>query len=320
MREIAAFLRAHRSFVILGHVDPDGDAIGSALGLAGMLRAEGRVARVALPGGVPDTYRFLPRTDEVGASLEDVDPEAEAVVVLDSTSPSRLANLAPLTDGTRPLANVDHHPDNSRFGAPSFVDPTACATALLLYELARDHDFAIDAEVASCLYTGIVTDTGRFTFSNTDARGLAAAAELTRLGAEASRIATRVYATHTPSSLRLLGAVLATLELHEQGRVACVQVTNRMLEECGATSEDADGFSGLARSVEGVSVGLFFRETEGGTKVSFRSNGGVSIHGVASRFGGGGHSSASGARLPFPLEEAKARVLVAVAEHLESLV
>jgi phosphoesterase RecJ-like protein len=321
MRALADFLREHRSFLVLSHVEPDGDAVGSALGLAFLLRAEGRKAQVLLPGGVPEIYRFLPGTSEVGADPTDVEVDAEAIVAVDSTSPERLADLEPLLRSGLPVANVDHHPDNTRFGDPSLVDPTACATSLILWELARDHGFEVGAEAAANLCAGIVTDTGRFTFSNSDARGLRAAADLAERGADVSDIATRVYLTRTPGAVRLLALALSTLELRDEGRIAAVHVTTGMLEETGATPEDSDGFSTWARSIEGVQVGLFFRETEDGfTKVSFRSNGGVSIHGVAGRFGGGGHPSAAGARIPLPLAEAKERVLAAVSEHLRSLV
>jgi len=321
MNGLAAFLREHRSFLVLSHVEPDGDAVGSALGLAFMLRAEGRAAQVLLPGGVPAVYRFLPGSADVGATPADVEGEVDAIVVVDATSPGRLAGLEPLLNGGLPVADVDHHPDNTRFGNPTLVDPSACATSLILWELACDHGFEVGAEAAANLLAGIVTDTGRFTFSNSDARALRAAAELAERGADVSEIATRVYLTRTLGAVRLLALALSTLELHDDGRIASVHVTTEMLEETGATPEDSDGFSTWARSIEGVHVGLFFRETEDSvTKVSFRSNGGVSIHGVAGRFGGGGHPSAAGARIPLPLAEAKERVLAAVSEHLRSLV
>jgi phosphoesterase RecJ-like protein len=321
MRELAEALRAHRRFLVLSHVDPDGDAIGSALGLAWMLRAEGKEAQVLLPGGTPKSYAFLPGADDIGAEPADALADPDAVVALDATSPSRLAGLEPLLERAPLVINVDHHPDNTRFGQVVVVDPDAAATAQILFELAEQEGFPVGANGAAALYTGIVTDTGRFTFSNSDARSLRAAAELVALGADPADIATRVYATRSPAAVRLLAVALGTLELHDEGRIACVHVTDRMIEEAGASPEDADGFSTWARSIEGVQVGLFLREAEGGqTKVSFRSNGGVRIDGVAGRFGGGGHPSASGARVPLPLQEAKERILAAVSEHLRSLV
>jgi phosphoesterase RecJ-like protein len=315
--EIAARLARGRRVAIVSHLDPDGDAVGSALGLAWLLRGVGREAVVGLPGGVPRLYDFLPGAEDVAARAEDMEGPFDAVVAVDATSPSRLAELASVASRGGTLLNVDHHGDNIRFGDVAWVDPTACATALLVHELARHAGWAESAESAACLYTGILTDTGRFTFANTDARALAAAAELVERGAAADDIAHRVYERRTAASTRLLARALSTLTLHDDGRVAVVHVTPEMLAETGARAEDTEGFSNWARSIEGVKVGLFFRDTgEGIVRVSFRSNGGVAVDAVAGRFGGGGHPGASGARLPGPLEEAKENVLRAVSDVL----
>jgi len=319
--EFISFLRDHERFVLLSHVDPDGDAVGSALGLAWILRAAGKQARVVLPGGVPELYRFVAGADDVGARAADADPAGAAIVALDATSPSRLGDLEGLLHEGVALANVDHHGDNSRFAPLNLVEPSACATAFLVWEVAREAGLAVPPPAAENLYVGILTDTGRFTFANTDARALAAAADLVKSGAAPSDIATAVYGRRTPASVRLLGRALETLELHDGGAVACLHVTNEMLESTGGTLEDSEGFSVWARSLVGVKVGVFLRETvDGMIKISFRSNEGVEIDGVAGGFGGGGHPSAAGARIPGPLEAAKRAVLEAVSEHLRSVV
>jgi phosphoesterase RecJ-like protein len=314
-RKIADFLRECRRVVVLSHRDPDGDAVGSAAGMARILSDAGIEATAVLPGGVPPLYAFVPDADRILA-----EPPAEApdvFVVVDATSPSRLGDLERALRPGVPVVNIDHHPDNSRFGDHVWVDSDACATALMIEEWAASNNFPIGREAAELLYVGIVTDTGRFTYANTDARCLEAAGRLVRLGADPHRIATNVYEKSSPASLQLLGCALTTLDFREGGAVAALHVTRRMLEETGARDEDADGFSTYARSIEGVRVGIFFRETkEGAVKVSFRSNEGVEIHDVARRFGGGGHPRASGARVPGPIEEAKEAVLRAVTEHL----
>lgn len=315
--EIAERLAHSRRVALLSHVDPDGDAVGSALGLAWILRAQGIEAFVGLPGGVPRLYSFLPGSDDVAATADALPDSFDAVVAVDATSPSRLAGLASVLARGATVLNVDHHGDNTRFGDVAWVDPTACASALLVHELARDVGWPIGAEAASSLYTGILTDTGRFTFANTDARALAVAAELVECGAAPDDLAHRVYEQRTAASTQLLARALATLTLHDGGRVACLTVTPAMLAETGATAEDTEGFSNWARTIEGVRVGLFLRDTGDGTvRVSFRSNGGVAVDAVAGRFGGGGHPGAAGARVPGPLEEAKENVLRAVSELL----
>ncbi|MBZ0268504.1 DHH family phosphoesterase, partial [bacterium] len=288
--EFVAFLREHERFVLLSHMDPDGDAIGSALGLAWVLRAAGKRAQVVLPGGTPELYAFLTGADDVGATVADADPDATAIIALDATSPSRLGDLAPLLDSGRAVANVDHHGDNTRFAPLNLVDASASATALIVWEIAREGGLAVPAPAAESLYTGILTDTGRFTFSNTDARTLTAAGELAEAGASPAGIAAHVYGTNSLASVRLLGRALETLEVHEGGSVACIHVTEEMLRETGAEHEDSEGFSAWARTLAGVKVGIFLREARDGMiKISFRSNQGVQIDGVAGRFGGGGH-------------------------------
>jgi phosphoesterase RecJ-like protein len=313
------FLRAGKRFRIFSHVDPDGDALGSALGLAWILHAAGKEARVQLAAPVPRMYGFLPgqpRFVEVSGSVPD---SGESLAILDCTSPGRLRDLEHQLPKGAPILNVDHHADNTRFGNAVHVDPTAAATALLILEIAQDGGFQLPAEAATCLYTGILTDTGRFTYQNSDARALRAAAELARLGADPAHIASHVFEHRLAEAIRLLGRTLETLELREEGRVACICVTLAMLQETGAAAEETEGFAAWPRSIEGVQVGVFLREQDDGSiKVSLRSTTGVPIDGVANRFGGGGHPAAAGARVPGPLEEAKERVLRAVGEHLQA--
>lgn len=317
MRELSARLERAERLLVLSHVDPDGDAVGSALGLAWLLRARGRHVEVGLPGGTPALYAFLPGGAGVAAEPALLRGPFDAVVCVDATSPSRLGAFETVLDGSVPVFDVDHHGDNARFGELVWVDPTAAATALLVYEMARSSSWDVGPEAAANLYAGILTDTGRFTFGNTDARSLAAAAELVRAGADAADIAGRVYERRSAPSVRLLARALSTLEISEDGRVACIHVTPDMLAGTGASAEETDGLSNWARSIEGVQVGLFLRDTgEGSVKISFRSNGGVAVDVLARRFGGGGHPAAAGARVRGPLEEAKEAVLRAVAGHL----
>ena len=310
-------LRAARRVVIMSHVDPDGDALGTALGLASILGRTGQEVEVAMPGPVPRAYGFLAGADAVRGSVDEIRLEPDLVVAVDASSASRVGDLAPLLGRGVPVVNIDHHADNSLFGDVNWIDPTAGAASLMICEMAIAAGLEIPPDAASALYVGVLTDTGRFTFANTDHRVLRAAAELVDRGADPHAIAQAVYEQHTVPSILLLGSALATLDLREDGRVACLHVTREMIREAGARQEDADGFSTHARALEGVLVGVFLRETEeGNVKISLRSNEGVEIDGVARRFGGGGHPRASGAKVPGPIEEAKEDVLRAVTELL----
>ena len=312
------FLRAARKVKIVTHVDPDGDALGSALGLAWILEAAGKEARVHLPAPLPRLYGFLPGAKflVIGETMME---SFDRVAIVDCTSPSRLGPIADTALAGAVVLNVDHHADNTRFGDVVHVDPAAAATAILIADIAREAGLKIGPEAAECLYTGILTDTGRFTFANTDERALHGAAELVRDGADPGKIASLVYENRPASTLRLLGRALETLDLREDGRVACLHVTREMIAETGALPEETEGFAAYARSLQGVQVGIFLRETEDGSiKASFRSTGGLPVDGIASQFAGGGHPAAAGARLSGPLETAKERILRAVSEHLQA--
>ncbi len=318
MKTSVDFLREGEAFRIFSHVDPDGDALGSALGLAWILEASGKKARVHLAAPMPRMYAFLPGQKFVEMGQGKSAP-GERIVVLDCTSPSRLHSLESAVPPGALVMNVDHHADNTRFGDVVLLDPTAAATALLVLEIARTGSFPVPPEAATCLYTGILTDTGRFTYANSDERALRAAAELARSGASPAEIASRVFEHRPVAAIRLLGRALETLDVREEGRVACIHVTQAMLAETGAGAEETEGFAAWARAIEGVQVGVFLRESQDGwIKVSFRSTGGVPIDGVASRFGGGGHPAAAGARVPGPIETAKDGILRAVGEHLQA--
>lgn len=314
----AEFLRNARRVKIVSHVEPDGDALGSALGLAWILDAAGKEARIHLPAPLPRLYAFLPGAKflVLGETLKD---SFDHVAVVDCTSPARLGPIAETALVGASVLNVDHHADNNRFGDVVHVDPAAAATAILIADIAREAGWKIVPEAAECLYTGILTDTGRFTFGNTDERALRAAAELVRDGADPAKIASCVYENRPASTLRLLGKALETLDLREDGSVACLHVTHEMIAETGALAEETEGFAAYARSLQGVQVGIFLRETEDGSiKASFRSTGGVPVDGIASQFAGGGHPTAAGARVSGPLETAKERILRAVGEHLQA--
>ncbi|HET9887525.1 MAG TPA: bifunctional oligoribonuclease/PAP phosphatase NrnA [bacterium] len=318
MTSAGEFLRATRRVKIVTHVEPDGDALGSALGLAWILEAAGKEARVHLPVRLPRMYEYLPggKFLVIGETIAE---SFDRVTVVDCTSPERLGSIAKTALVGAAVLNIDHHADNTRFGDVAHVDPGAAATAILIAEICREAGFKIGPEAAECLYTGILTDTGRFTFGNTDERALRAAADMIGAGADPGKIASRVYEHRPVSTLRLLGKALATLDLREDGRVACMHVTHEMIAETGALPEETEGFAAYARSLQGVQVGIFLREAEDGSiKASFRSTGGVPVDGIASQFAGGGHPAAAGARLPGPLATAKERILRAVGEHLQA--
>jgi phosphoesterase RecJ-like protein len=301
-------------FLITFHARPDGDALGSALGLRLWLESRGCRAEVVSSHGVPDPFGFLPSADRVLTS-HPVDLTDYTAVVLDTPDATRAAISRDALDGARITVNIDHHPGNGQFGDVNVVDTSASSAALMVYELLPNGP-AMTPDIASALYVGVMTDTGGFRFGNTDARTLRAAADLVNTGAEPARLANLVYGEQPLGRLRLLGAVLSSTETALDGRVAISVLTESMKAGTGSTGEDIEGLAGYGRLVSGVEVALLLREEDDKVRVSLRSKGSVDVNAVARRLGGGGHRSAAGVLLDGPLESARELLLAAVAETI----
>jgi phosphoesterase RecJ-like protein len=308
-----SFIDGHDDFLILSHIDPDGDAIGSCLGVSWALRSLGKRATVANESAVPVNLRFLPGSSDVRLAREVAGP-SRSVFVLDCSSidrvgPAGLALVAPDAD----IACVDHHAGSDGFGNPRLVNVDASATAELVYEILEDYGLPIAPEIAEALYTGIASDTGAFRFRNTTPRVLRLAARLVERGADPSRTADSLYGRKSPASLRVLGLALASLESRAGGRVSALTISRAMFDEAQAAPEDADGIVQYAQAVNGARVGVLIQETAPGeVRISFRSDGSIDVNLVAGRFGGGGHRNAAGARLRGDLAVVRESVLEAV--------
>ena len=309
-----AFLEAHRTFLILSHVDPDGDAIGSCLALARVIGGMGKEAVVVNDSPLPDSLRFLPNSEWV-LRPRDVEGRAfDAVFILDCSSVDRVGDeTAKLIPPGVPVANVDHHAANDGFGDPRLVNVDASATAELIHEILEACGLPVDAETAECLYAGVASDTGAFRHPNTTPRALRLAARLVERGARPARTAEALYGRKSEASLKILGMALTSLEAHSGGQVGVITISRDMFERAGAAAEDADGIVQFAKSLAGTRVGLLVQEiAPGEIRLSFRSDGTVDVNEVASRFGGGGHKNAAGARLRGDLRAIHDQALLAL--------
>ncbi|WP_027881205.1 DHH family phosphoesterase [Meiothermus rufus] len=308
LRTIAGILRELEGpIVVVSHVDPDGDAIGSSLGLARALRTLDKDVRwIAEP---PRFLRFLAREDEYADPVEHL-PEGATLVVLDAAEPGRVAG-APV-EGF--VVNIDHHGTNPRFGYLALVDPSKAATAQIVKDLIDTLEVPWSSDIATPVLTGLITDTGNFRFSNTTPEVLRTAAELVGYGVHLAELTDRLQ-WRPPGYYKAMGAVLSTVEFHFGGLL----VTAHMPP--GVSVEDSDDFVGLIRYAEGSQIAVFLREREEGVvKLSIRSRGGLSAQAVAVRLGGGGHVPAAGATLRgVTLAQAYPQVLAAVEEELRRL-
>ena len=246
--------------------------------------------------------------------------DIDVVAILDCPDLGRAGRVAQLLPAGLPVLNIDHHPDNTFFGTVNLVDPEASSVCELLYRVSRANGLSLPVAAATNLFAGILTDTGRFCFSNTTAEALAAAAELVRLGADPVSVGWRLYEDFALGQLRLWAQVVETIELVVTGRVAVAVITQEMLDRHGVVLEDTQEFAEIPRMVSGVDVGLLLRELRGGeVKVSLRSRGAVDVNAMAVRLGGGGHRHAAGSVLPGTVGEVRGRVLAVVSQALPEL-
>jgi bifunctional oligoribonuclease and PAP phosphatase NrnA len=312
--EIAARLRSWQGpIVLLGHVDPDGDALGSVLTVARALRRLGKT--VVAPLTPPRFLEFLARPSELSEPLEALPPGA-LLVVLDG-EPARAVG-API-EGAAFLINLDHHPSNAGGADLSLVLPELAATAVLVKHLVDTLGLAWDEELATPCLCGILTDTGTFRFANTDRHTLSVAGALLDAGVDYDDLNDRLRWRH-PSYFRRLADVLATVRFELDGALVTIHQTAAMRQRFHDGDDDSDDFVSVVRYAEGTLAAAYLREVDGGVKVSLRSRTPFSARRVCSALGGGGHEVAAGARLAgVPLEQARERLHAAAAEELERL-
>ena len=294
--ELLSAIRQGNRFLLTSHVNPDGDAIGSELGLARLLRGLGKGAVVWNRDATPTVLAALPGAERihVGAEAPTGYPEKfDAVVTLECPSLDRCGLEDRL--GDLPLVNVDHHLGNQHYGGVNWVDPAAPAVGVMIFRLAQGLKVTVDEDTADALLLALVSDTGGFRFSNATPEAFEAAAELVRAGARPAQISRWLYESRPAATLRLLAEMLGSLELSAGGRVATALLTAEMYERAGASHGDAEGLIDHPRSIAGVEAVALVREVDGGgCKVSLRSRGEVDVERIARHHGGGGHRNAAG--------------------------
>jgi phosphoesterase RecJ-like protein len=307
----AAAVRSAPRVVVAAHENPDGDAIGSLVGAVRGLRAAGIDAvGVRAPNELPREYRWL---DDGDTATTAPDGEGWLLLAVDCGSAARIAAPAGVRERAALVVDLDHHHDNTRFGDINIVDSDAACSAMMVRELLRRLGVGLTPAIATPLYVGLVSDTGRFQYSNTDARAFFAAAELVGTGAKPQEVFQRLYESVQASKLRLLARALDRIELRLGGRLAVTWLTRADIAETGADESATDGVIDSLRAIEGVEVAAFIREAANGSghKVSLRSAGGlVDVSRIARAGGGGGHARAAGFSSDLGRPE-----LVALIEH-----
>ena len=310
---ILQWIREAGKIALVCHLSPDGDAMGSLLGMRLGLEKLGKEVSAFCQDPVPRNLAFLPGSECVqGPGAVGVE-RYDLLLALDCADMERIGECADLQLCAAHTAQLDHHRTNPGYFGASCVDSGASATVLICYEALTRLGVEIDREIATCLYTGLSTDTGNFAFSCTTKEAFNVAGELLEKGAPMVEICRRMFRVKEKPSVLLLERALRSIRFFADGEVTLTVITQRDMEECGALREHSDGIVNQGLDIAGVKLTCMLREdAPGDVKAGFRAVDGYRVDGIAASFGGGGHPLASGASLSMTLEEAAEQVVAAM--------
>jgi phosphoesterase RecJ-like protein len=307
LTELKEILDRGQRFLVATHVDPDGDALGSAFALSFALAALGKEPAVYLRDGIPYRYDFLPKPARV---ISDLPRNGyDGAFVVDCGDLSRVGDGYETLKGMENVVNIDHHETNEAFGRINVVDERASSTAEVLYPILKALNVGFDSDIAVNLYTAILTDTGSFRYESTTSRAFSICEEMTGFGVRPHEVAREVYESHPKERFRLLCLVLGTLETFKQDKIATAYVTQSMFRETGTNREYTEGFVEYLKEIRSVDVACLLRETGSEQyKVSMRSKD-ADVAAVARSLGGGGHERAAGCVMRGSIEAVKNRLI-----------
>ena len=313
--EILEEIKKAGSIVLLTHETPDGDAIGSSLGLKLALEKLGKHPDLIM-SKYAKTFNFLPKVDEI--KTESDIKEYDLAISLDCATFKRLDNREYFENAKKTIV-IDHHGSNNMYGDINYVNPVAPACSEILLAILSYYEIEVDVEIGTCLMTGIITDTGGLQYPVTTADTFEYAAELLRKGVDIADICKRTLQTKTKANFELQKRVMDRLELLEDGKVAFSYIDQKDLDEVNAEEGDHEGLVNIGRSIEGVEVSIFIRQkdNENAYKVSMRSGSYVNVSDVCLMFGGGGHPRAAGALVQGNVEQVKEKLLNEVRKYLK---
>ncbi len=307
-RNLLAALKSEDTFLIAVHIDPDGDAIGSALALSSALESMGKKTFIFSRDSVPKYYRFLPGHFKFSSSLKEFRKKDPVLVLVDCNTPARAA-----IEGYpfRKSFVIDHHETEKNFGDIKWIDHKVAATGVMIFYLLKTLGAAFTKEIAMNLYTAIAVDTGTFRYSNTSSDVLRVSGELVAMGADPNLVAINLYESWDYKRFRLLVMALNTLEV--RNRIAVIYVTQNMFRETRTSAEDTEHFSNFPRMIGSIKMAVLLRELDNGQwKASLRSRGGLNVARIAEKFGGGGHENAAGFKIKADLKVVKEILFKAV--------
>lgn len=316
LSQVVELIENKHRFGITTHIKPDGDGVGSSLGLYWLLKSLGKDAEVLVRGEVPSAYRSLPGADQIH-DIDHIEEHYDAVFVIECSDLSR-----PGIEGLQNVTtvNIDHHSTSEHFGTINWIDSTASAVGEMIYNLCKAIGGRITKDIAECVYMALVTDTGSFHFSNTTERTLKVASELVKAGARPSKIGEDVYNNYPWSRIELMKQVLGTVKRDPTGRVAALRQTLEMRKLAGAVDGDNNGFVNIPLAAREVLAAVYMREVGPDRyRASLRSKGDINVAKVAEKFGGGGHKNAAGLSVEGDWDEKEAELMNAVVDAIDEV-
>jgi phosphoesterase RecJ-like protein len=317
MDQIINQIKKAQHILLASHSDPDGDAVSSLLALGLALSKLDKKTTLYNASPIPAVYRFLPSVECIVTHIKNA-KTYDVALILDCGDLSRIGQASALVNQIPVIINIDHHISNTGFGCMQLVDAQACSTAEIVYRLITALEAPIDKAMATSIYTGILTDTGSFRFSNTNQAAFAISQKMTALGVEPYSVAQHVFGTYSLGRIKLLNLALDSLEISQNGKLSIMTITNAMFDYTKTQPEDVDGMINYARRIEDVKVAALIQEQRNGKSrsdsrrrfhVSLRSDGSVDVAAIAGAFGGGGHPSAAGFQVETTLLKLKSDII-----------
>ena len=313
-QQVVRLIKANKSFLVTTHVNPDGDGLGAESALFAALRKMGKKVQVVNHDPLPPRFKYLAFTPHYQTS--DVIPPHDVCFVLDAGNFSRVRDNV-RRDEFRTMVNIDHHYSNDKYGDYNLVFPEAAATGEVVYRLIKALKIKLDKPIAEGIFTSIVTDTGRFRYSNTTPHIFRLAAELEEAGADITSVSEHIFGDITREAMELTRLAMATIKTHREGAIASMTLNQADFRSSGATDDDTENLINIVRNLDTVKIAIFLKERPDGlVKISLRSKNHVNVADVAKRFGGGGHAYAAGAVTEGPIPKALPAVVAACQDAL----
>lgn len=314
--DIAKLLEDSKYIAITFHTNPDGDALGSTLALLLGLRSLNKRVYVISKDSLPEVYRFLSNSEEIYKGEGHILNNTDCVVALDCGNVDRLSANIDVANVNYKIINIDHHISNDMYGDYNYIDTKASAVGEIIYELLKVMQINLNADIAECLYTSILTDTGSFKHSNTTKNTHRIAGDLIETGIDFSTLYRNIYENKKYNYVKLHGKVINNMELLSNGSICVMELTQKMVESCNCEVSDSSDIIAMGSSIDGVEVTILLKEADFGTKLSLRSKSKVDVRKIAEQFGGGGHVRASGLSLSCGIKDAKEIIINAIEKEL----